>query len=75
MMCSFNENDYADSPRNVIALSTTTGTRLNAIWKRKTDRWYIVEEGNERNPNNVVDILTPRQFQEAIENGKYFFKW
>jgi hypothetical protein len=75
MMYSFSDNDYADSPRNVIALSTTAGTGLNAIWKQKEGKWYIGEAGNERNLNNVVDILTPRQFQDAIENGKYFFKW
>ena len=34
--------------------------------------WYVVEPGNEK---NVIDALTPRQFHEAIENGKYSFKW
>jgi hypothetical protein len=73
-MYSLYENGNADSPRNVIVLSTTAGTRLNAIWKRKKDRWYILGSGNERNLENLVDILTPRQFQDALENGKYFFE-
>ena len=34
--------------------------------------WYVVEPGNEK---NVIDVLTPSQFLEAIENGKYSFKW
>jgi hypothetical protein len=75
MTYSLYETDNATGPRNIIVLSTTAGMRLNAVWKQKKDRWYIVEPGNERNLNNVVDILTPRQFQGAIENGKYFFKW
>jgi hypothetical protein len=73
MMYSLYGNDNAESVRNAIVLSTTAGTRLNAIWKQKKDRWYIVESGNGRNLNNAVDILTPRQFQDAVESGKYSF--
>jgi hypothetical protein len=64
-------NESSD-PVSVIPLSTNVGTTLNAVWKQRKDAWYVVEPGNEK---NVIDILTPRQFQEAIENGKYSFKW
>jgi hypothetical protein len=30
--------------------------------------WYIFEPGSEK---NVIDVLTPSQFHEAIQNGKY----
>ena len=75
MKNSWYENDDATGPRKVIVLSTIAGIRLNAIWKHKKDRWYIVEPDNERNLSKVVDILTPRQFQDAVENRKYFFTW
>jgi hypothetical protein len=58
----------SSDPISVIPLSTTGGTTLNAVWKQRKDRWYVVEPGSEK---NVIDILTPRQFHEAIENGKY----
>ncbi|HET6640557.1 MAG TPA: hypothetical protein VFG77_03015 [Nitrososphaeraceae archaeon] len=64
-------NESSD-PLSVIPLSTNGGTTHNAVWKQRKDTWYVVEQGNEK---NVIDILTPRQFQEAIENGKYSFKW
>ena len=64
-------NESSD-PISVIPLSTTGGTTLNAFWKQRKVVWYVVGPGNER---NVIDILTPRQFHEAIENGKYSFKW
>ena len=59
----------------VEVLSTTTGIRLVAIWKQKIDRWYIVESGNEGNLKSVIDKLTPRQFQDAVENGRFSFAW
>ena len=59
-------------PVNVINLSTTGGATLNAVWKQRKNTWYVVEPGSEK---NVIDVLTPRQFHEAIENGKYSFKW
>ena len=55
-------NESSD-PISVIPLSTTGGRTL---------AWYVVEPGNEK---NVIDVPTPRQFDEAIENGKYSFKW
>jgi hypothetical protein len=64
-------NESSD-PVSVIPLSTNGGMILNAVWKQRKDTWYVVEPGNEK---NVIDMLTPRQFQEAIENGKYSFKW
>ena len=65
-------NESSD-PINVIPLSMNGGTTtLNAVWKQRKDMWYVVEPGNEK---NVIDILTPRQFHEVIENGKYSFKW
>ena len=69
MMYSLYEYNNDTGPSNVIALSTAAGVRLNAIWKQRKDKWYIVDLGD-----NVVDILTPRQFQDAVENRKYFFK-
>ncbi|MGH9979233.1 MAG: hypothetical protein ACRD8Z_25880 [Nitrososphaeraceae archaeon] len=64
-------NEDSD-PISVIPLFTNGGTTLNAVWKQRKDTWYIVEPGNEK---NVIDILTARQFHEAIENKKYSFKW
>jgi hypothetical protein len=60
------------NPISIILLSTPSGTILNAIWKQRKDMWYVVESGNEK---NVIDVLTPRQFHEAIQNGKYSLKW
>ena len=57
---------------SVISLSTTGGTTLNAVWKQRKDMWYVVEPGSEK---NVIDVLTPRQFHEAIQNGKYSLRW
>ena len=57
---------------SVINLSTTGGATLNAVWKQRKDKWYVVEPGSEK---SVIDVLTPRQFHEAIENGKYSLKW
>ena len=64
-------NESSD-PISVIPLSMAGGTTLNAVWKQRKYMWYIVEPGNEK---NVIDVLTPRKFLEAIENGKYSFKW
>jgi hypothetical protein len=64
--------ESSNEPISVISLSTTDGVTLNAVWKKRKDAWYIVEPGNEM---NVMDVLTPRQFHEAIENGRYSFKW
>jgi hypothetical protein len=62
----------SNDPVSVIPLSTNGGITLNAVWKQTKDTWYVVEPGDEK---NVIDMLTPRQFQEAIENGKYSFTW
>jgi hypothetical protein len=75
MMYSLYENANEEGPRNVIVLSTAAGTRLNAIWKQRKERWYIAEAGNEWNPSKVVDILTPRQFQDSVESRKYSFDY
>jgi hypothetical protein len=64
-------NETSD-PLSVIPLSANGGTTLNAVWKQRKNTWYIVEPANEK---CVIDILTPREFHEAIENGKYSFKW
>lgn len=60
------------NPISIILLSTPSGATLNAIWKPRKDMWYVVESGNEK---NVIDVLTPRQFHEAIQNGEYSLKW
>ncbi len=57
---------------SVINLSTIGGATLNAVWKQKKEMWYVVDSGSKK---NVIDVLTPRQFHEAIENGKYSLKW
>jgi hypothetical protein len=59
---------YVNESTPVIPVSITGGTLLNAVWKRRKDTWYVVETGSEK---NVIDVLTPRQFHEAIQNGKY----
>ena len=64
-------NERSDSI-SVIPLVTTGGRILDAVWKQRKGTWYVVEPGNEK---NVIDVLTPRQFDEAIQNGKYSFKW
>ena len=60
------------NPISILLLSTPSGTTVNAIWKQRKDMWYVVESGNEK---NVIDVLTPRQFHEAIQNGKYSLRW
>ncbi len=60
------------TPISIILLSTPSGTTVNAIWKQRKDMWYVVESGNEK---NVIDVLTPRQFHEAIQDGKYSLRW
>ena len=57
---------------SVINLSTAGGATLNAVWKQRKEMWYVVDSGSKK---DVIDVLTPRQFQEAIENGKYSLKW
>jgi hypothetical protein len=59
-------------PISVIPLSTTSGTTVHAVWKNKELSWYVTEPGRE---NNVIDVLTPHQFDEAIQNGKYSLNW
>jgi hypothetical protein len=64
--------------RKVLLLaSTATGVRLVAIWKQKVERWYIIVEPESETENlkNVIDKLTPRQFQDALEKGKFHFAW
>jgi hypothetical protein len=60
------------NPISIILLSTPSGTTVNAIWKQRKDMWYVVESGNEK---NVIDVLTPRRFHEAIQIGKYSLRW
>lgn len=74
--------------KNLEILSTETGTRFVAVWKQNLDRWYIVTVGESRNDDDgddrqvitnyskkltVVDRLSPRQFQDAVEKGRYSF--
>ena len=63
-----NENT---NPITRILLSTNGGSALIAAWKKWRKMWYIIKVGSE---NNVLEILTPRQFDEAIQNGKYSLK-
>jgi hypothetical protein len=74
-MYKMRDNIYwndSSGPISVINLSTTGGATLNAIWKQRKDMWYVVDPGSKK---NVIELLTPRQFHEAIENGKYSLKW
>ena len=64
-------NESSD-PISVIPSPTTSGTTLNAVWKQRKGVWYVIESAIEK---NIADRLTPRQFHEAIENGKYLLKW
>lgn len=75
MKFSLYENDDGTGPRKIIKLSARAGGRFKAIWRYEKDKWYIIEPGNERNLKNAVEIFTPRQLQDAIENRKYFFEW
>jgi hypothetical protein len=59
-------------PISVISLSAAGGVTVKAVWKQRKNMWYIIESESER---NVIDVLTPRQFHETIETGKYHFKW
>ena len=46
------------------------------IWKENKDRWYIVESEDRRISNiEILNTLTPRQFQDAIDKGEYSFEW
>ena len=65
-----------EKPRSIVVLTTAKGVRLNAIWKEKKDRWYIVESEDRRISNiGILNTLTPRQFQDAIDKGEYSFEW
>ena len=65
-----------EKPRSIVVLMTDKGVRLNAIWKEKKDRCYIVESEDRRNSNiGILNTLTPRQFQDAIDKGEYSFDW
>ena len=41
-------NESSD-PINIIPLSTTGGTTLNAVWKYRKYTWYVVEPESEKN--------------------------
>ena len=62
----------SSGPTNVVQLSTDSGTTLIGVWKRRKSIWYIVKLENKK---IVIDILTPLQFDEAIQNKKYSLKW
>ena len=65
---------YGNESTNQISvqLSSNSGTTLIGIWKERKNMWYIFEPGSEK---NVIDVLNPRQFDEAIQNKKYSLKW
>ena len=70
IICKMREINVIENtePISVIPLYTTGGTTLHAVWKQKKLTWYVIEPGNEK---NVIDVLTPLQFHEAIQNEKY----
>lgn len=71
-----NKSNELEKPRSIVVLTTAKGVRLNAIWKEKKDRWYIVESEDRRISDiGILNTLTPRQFQDAIDKGEYSFEW
>jgi hypothetical protein len=71
-----NKSMELEKPRNIVVLTTAKGVRLNAIWKQKKDRWYIVEsEDRGISDIGILNTLTPRQFQDAFDKGDYSFEW
>jgi hypothetical protein len=54
------------SQANVIPLSTNDGTIQIAVWIKSKNIWHTIKARNEK---NVIDVLTPRQFHEALQNG------
>jgi hypothetical protein len=71
-----NKSMELEKPRSIVVLTTAKGVRLNAIWKEKKDRWYIVESEDRKISNiGILNTLTPRQFQDAIDKGEYSFEW
>jgi len=71
-----NKSMELEKPRNIVVLTTAKGVRLNAIWKQKKDRWYIVEsEDRGISDIGMLNTLTPRQFQDAFDKGDYSFEW
>lgn len=55
-----------------VQLSANSGTILIGILKKRKNMWYIIKPGSEK---NVIDVLTPSQFDEAIKTKKYSLKW
>jgi hypothetical protein len=55
-----------------VQLAANSGTILIGIWKKRKNMWCIFEPGSEM---NIIDVLTPSQFDEAIKNKKYSLKW
>lgn len=62
---------YVNESISEVQLSASSGTILIGVWKKRKNMWYIFEPGNEK---NVMDVLTPRQFDEAVKNEKYSLK-
>ena len=67
--------NYRNEAISVINLSTTGGVILNAVWKQRKEMWYVVDSGSMMKKNVDMDVLTPRQFHEAIRDGKHTLKW
>ena len=64
---------YVNENTNQISvqLSANSGSMLIGVWKKKKNMWYIFEPGDKK---NVIDMLSPRQFEEAIQSKKYSLK-
>ncbi len=61
-----------ESTNPSVQLSANSGTILIGIWKKRKNMWYILDSGSEK---NIIEVLTPTQFDEAIKNKKYSLKW
>lgn len=64
-----------EKPRNVIGLTTESGVKLNAIWKSSKNKWFIIESDIDGKLNRVIKVLTPSQFQDAVDNAEYSFDY
>ena len=51
-----------------VRLYSNNGIILTGIWKKRKNMWCIFEPGSKK---NIIDVLTPSQFDEAIKNKKY----
>ena len=64
--------NWSTRPTNVVQLSTDSESTVIGIWKQRKNLWYIAKPESKK---NVIDVLKPQQFDEAIQNKKYSLRW